>query len=124
MASAGGATAMLSDRDVEAVYQGLLVEGFRQKAERAVVKCLFAISFRGNGRDEQKRHAAPLTAQIGLQLQTAHGGHSNICDDAPGVVEFGGLKKSLCRFERANDVSQRSDEIVQAGANRCIIIDD
>lgn len=115
---------MLSDGDVEAVYQGLLVEGFCQKADRTVVKCLFAVPFRGNGRDEQERYPAPLAAQIGLQLQAAHGGHSDICDDAPGVVEFGGLKKSLCRFERANDVSQRSDEIVQAGANRCIIIDD
>ena len=45
---------------------------------------------------EQKRYPARLASQMGLQLQTAHVPHSDICNGAPAVVEIGGLKKSLC----------------------------
>jgi hypothetical protein len=65
----------------------------------------------------------PPAPQMGLQLHTAHGRHSDIRDDAPDIVEFRRLKKSLCRVECADDVSQRSDKIVQAGTNGCIVID-
>jgi len=117
-ASAFCFAAVLVQGRIEALDQSAFVEGLCQKTDGAVVKRLPAGGLVGNRCDEYKRHLVSLAAQVRLQFDATHCGHTNVGDHATGFVQLSRLQE--CR----DNVPKRSDEVVQAGANRCIIVND
>lgn len=123
-ASAFCFAAVLVQGRVQALDQGLFVERLCQKADRAVVKRLPAGGLIGNRGDEYKRYLVSLAAQTRLQFDTAHSRHTNVGDHATGFVQLSGLQECGGGAKCADNIPERSDEVVQAGANRCIIVND
>jgi hypothetical protein len=123
-ASADCSVALLFESRIEAFDQSVFVERLCQKADGAVMKRLLAVGLVGNGRNEDKRYLISLAAQVRLQFDAGHRRHADVGDHATGCVQLGRLQERRGGGKREDDISERSDEVVQAGANRCIIVND
>ena len=109
---------------VEAFDQSFSVEGFGQETGRSRLPSSRAHALDGEGRDENERHAVSLGKQVGLQLDTAHCRHLNVCYHTRGVVQVGRPQELFRRRECMDDVPKRSHEIVGRGANGSVIVND
>jgi hypothetical protein len=109
---------------VEAVDQSFAGEGLRQKTGCSRLQCSRASVLDRKSRDENERHPVSLGEQVGLQLETAHRWHLNICYHARGVIQVRRPQELLGRCECMNDVSKRPHEIVGRGANGAVIVND
>ena len=116
--------AVLSQRGFEAFDQGLPVEWFAQEAGCSRPQGPVAIAFDGKGRDEDEGKGTASGEQVGLQIQAAHGRHSDIGYHARSVVEVGRSQEIFGRGKCMDHVAKRPDEIPGGGANRTIIVDD
>ena len=124
MASFAPSIAVPLQSGVEAVDQSFFGEGFGQETGRSRLQSSRASVLDGESRDENEWHAASLGKQVGLQLETAHRRHLNICYDARGVIEVRRPQELLGRCECMNDVSKRPHEIVGRDANRAVVVND
>jgi len=109
---------------VEAVDQSFSGEGLRQKTDCSRLQSSRASILDRESRDENERHPVSLGEQVGLQLETAHQGHLNICYHARGVIQVRRPQELLGRCECVNDVTKRPHEIVGRGANGAVIVND
>lgn len=80
--------AVLPQSSVEAVDQGFSGEGLGEETNRSRLQGSDARVLDGKRRDENERHPESLGEQMGLQLETAHRRHLNICYHARGVIEL------------------------------------
>jgi hypothetical protein len=83
-----------------------------------------ANTFNGKSRDENERDTMSLGEQEGLQFDTAHCWHLDICDHARRAVQLGAPQELFGRRKCMDDVPKRPHEIVDRGANGSIIVDD
>jgi hypothetical protein len=116
--------AVLPQSGVEAVDQGFSGEGLGQKTGCSRLRSSCASVLDRESRDENERHPVSLGKQVGLQLETAHRWHLNICYHARGVIEVRRPQELLGRGECMNDVSKRPHEIVGRDANGAVIVND
>jgi len=116
--------AVLGQRGFEAFDQDFPVEWFAQEAGCSRLQGPVAIAFDGKGRDEDEGKGLALGQQVGLQIESAHGRHSDIGYHARCVVEVGRSQEIFGRGKCMDDVAKRPDEIPGGGANRVIVIDD
>jgi hypothetical protein len=122
MALTADPAAVLLHCAIEAGDQGVFVERLAQKAGRAVGESLLAGVLIGESRNEYERHPVTLASQVRLKLDPAHIRHADIGDHTPGIVQLYRFHESLRGGKRTSYVPKRFDEIIQAGANRLIII--
>jgi hypothetical protein len=116
--------AVLPQSGVEAVDQSFSGEGLRQKTGCSRLQSSLASALDRESRDENERHPVSLGEQVGLQLETAHRWHLDVCYHAPGVIQVRRPQELLGRCECMNDVSKRPHEIVGRGANGAVIVND
>ena len=99
-------------------------KGLVRKQVAPAFSARVAIALDGESRDENERQAVSLGKQVGLQIEAAHGRHSDIRYHARCVIQVGRSQELLGRRECMDDVAKRPDEIVGGGANGAIIVDD
>ena len=109
---------------IEASNQGFPVEGLGQIADRPGLQSSRAIALDGEGGDENEWQAISPGKQVGLQVEPAHGRHSDIRDHARCVTQMRRSQELLGRRERMDGVAKRSHEVVGRCANGPIIVDD
>ena len=109
---------------IEASNQGFPIEGLGQIADRPGLQSSRAIALDGEGGDENEWQAISPGKQVGLQVETAHGRHSDIRDHARCVTQMGRSQELLGRREGMDGVAKRSHEVVGRCANGPIIVDD
>jgi len=122
--SFAGSLAMPLQSGIEAFDQSFSGEGLGQETGRSRPRSSRPSALDGEGRDEDERHAVSLGKQVGLQLDTAHCRHLNVCYHARGVVQVGRPQELFGRRECMDDVPKRSHEIVGRGANGSVIVND
>ena len=105
--------------DQEATIEGLVQETNRSALKRALPNILFR-----KGANKNKRQAMAHSAQMRLQLYTAHGRHLDVSNHARRIFQLRRLEKGFGRGENMNRISQRPDEVLRRGADRCIVIND
>lgn len=76
-------------RGFQAFDQDLSVEWFAQEAGCSRFQRPVAIAFDGKRRDEDEGKARTFGEQVGLQIEPAHGRHSDIGYHAGCLVELG-----------------------------------
>ena len=99
-------TAMSAQCAIDAADQGILVEGFGQKAACPARERTRARTGIGHGGDEDQRHRVALRAQMRLHVEAAHRGHSDIHDGARGLGKLRRLQKRFRRIKDMDDVSE------------------
>ncbi len=109
---------------LETLYKAIPVEGLGQVANRPGLKRLRTNPLVGEGREENERHAVPLGKQVGLQLDTAHAGHLDICNHTRKVIDTARLQELFGGWECIYGVPERSHETISRNAHRCIIVND
>ena len=63
---------------LETLDKAVPVEGLGQVTDRPGPERLRTNPLIGEGREENERHAVPLSKQVGLQIDAAHSGHLDI----------------------------------------------
>jgi len=132
LADAPEARMHLADRTVEVVVYGRVkaaeqntfVKGLGQVANRPVAERLSAAMLFGKGRYEYERHATSPVSQKNLQLDPVHRRHADVSDHAPGIVELRRCQEILGGGKGPGDIAKGSDEIIQPGADRRIVVND
>jgi len=109
---------------VETLDQSFRVERLGQETCRSRLHRSRANALNGESRDENERHARPLGAQAGLQFETAHCRHLDICNHTRRVIQLGRLQEFFGRRKWMDDVAERSHETVDRDTNGFIIVDD
>ena len=115
---------MLLQRSLKTLDKAVPVEGLRQVANRAGPKRLRTNPLIGEGREENERHAVPLSKQVGLQIDAAHAGHLDICNHTREVIEAVRSQELFGRCECICDVAEGPHKAVSRGAHGCIIVND
>jgi hypothetical protein len=109
---------------VEAFGQSFAVEWLGQETGCSRLQRSRANDLNGKSRDQNERHAMSLGAQVGLQFDTAHCSHLNICNHARRAIQLGRPQELFGRRKWMGDVPERPHEIAGRGANGFIIVDD
>ena len=108
----------------EAFDQNVAVEGLGQETDCSRLQRSRATDLNGKSRDENERHAMSLGAQMGLQFDTGHRRHSNVCNHARRFMQTTRLQELYGRRKWMDDVPDRPHEVAGRGTNGFIIIDD
>src|SRR5882757_2042538 len=108
----------------ETLDKAVPVEGLGQVTNRPDPKRLGTNPLIGEGREENERHAVPLSKQVGLQLDAAHAGHLNICNHTREVIDAVRPQELFGGCECMYDVAERPHKAVSRGAHGCIIVND
>lgn len=122
--SLAGSAAMPPQSRVEAFDQSFPVEGLGQETSCSRLQRSRANALNWKSRNENERHAMSLGEQVGLQFDTAHCWHLDICNHARRAIQLGRPQELFGRRKCMDDVPKRPHEIVDRGANGPIIIDD
>jgi hypothetical protein len=109
---------------VEAFGQSFAVEWLGQETGCSRLQRSRANDLNGKSRDQNERHAMSLGAQVGLQFDTAHCSHFDICNHARRAIQLGRPQELFGRRKWMDDVPERPHEIAGRGANGFIIVDD
>src|SRR5438477_7247757 len=78
---------------IEAFDQSFSGEGLGQETARSRLQRARAGALDGESRHEDERDAVPPGKQVGLQIDTAHCRHLNICYHTRGVVQVRRLQE-------------------------------
>ncbi len=98
--------AVLVQSGVEAVDQSLSGEGLGQETGRSSFQGPRANVLDRESRDENERHPVSPGKQVGLQFETVHHWHLNICYHTRGGIQVRRAQELLGRCECMNDVSK------------------
>lgn len=75
-------------------------------------------------REENKRNAVALSAQVILQLDAAHARHLDICNDAREIVLTVRSQEVLGGRERMYDISERPYQAAGGGTYGFVVVND
>jgi hypothetical protein len=112
------------ERVLKALDEAISVEWFREVANRPGRKRPRADLLIGECSEKNKWNAVTLRAQMILQLNAAHAGHLDVCNDTREVVKPARLQECFCGRKCMYDGSERSHETVSRGTHGWIIIND
>jgi hypothetical protein len=124
MVSGLGSAAIWFQRGLEAIDQGGAGKGLAQEANGSGLQRSGANALLGKSGDENERRTVTPAAHEDQQVQTAHGRHLYIRNDARRVMLLGRLQELLGRCECMDDVPVRRQKIVRRGSNGLIIVND
>ena len=108
---------------IDALNEGLSVEGLREKADSPARDRSLLDSRIWKCGNKDDRRSTMCGRQSALQLETADARHLNIANDAGRFAEFRRLQKLFSRRKTPGRESERPNEVRRRDANGFIVID-
>jgi hypothetical protein len=114
--------ALLTQSGLDTVDQDRSSEWLGQETSGSGLQRSGADALIGEGRNENERRVVSLSAHMHQKVQTTHGRHLHIRNDARRIVQAGRLQEINGRRKCMDHVTVRTEKIIGCDADGCIVV--